>query len=190
MAGAPTLVGPRVTLRAARESDKADRLACPRNAEAVRMYGGDYRNLQPVTPEEVERWYQRHSSSTRCWVVEVDGRCVGNARLDQLDEANRSARYAAGLFDPTLWGRGHGTELTRLILRHAFEDMGLHRVDLVVLEYNRRAVACYMKCGFVQEGVLRESAFVAGEWHSDLQMSILEHEYRAASGDWDLGIHP
>lgn len=151
------------------------------------MYGGDYRHLQPVTSQEVERWYQRYSSSPLCWVVEVAGRCVGNARLDHLDEANRSARYAVGLFEPAVWGRGHGTELTRLILRYAFENMHLHRVDLIVLEYNLRAIACYRKCGFVQEGVLRESALVAGKWHSDVQMSILEHEYRALSGGWDLG---
>lgn len=154
------------------------------------MYGGDYRNLQPVTPEEVERWYQHYAASPLCWVVEVAGRCIGNARLDSFDQASRSARYAAGLFEPAVWGRGYGTELTRLILRHAFEDMHLHRVDLVVLEYNQRAIACYRKCGFVQEGVLRESALVAGEWHSDLQMSILEHEYRAVSCGWDLGPRP
>jgi [ribosomal protein S5]-alanine N-acetyltransferase len=150
------------------------------------MYGGDDQHLRPVTAEEVERWYQHHASSPRSWVVEVEGRCIGSARLDDFDDANHRASYAAGLFDPTTWGRGYGTELTRLILRHAFEDLHLHRVDLIVLEYNHRAIACYRKCGFVQEGVLRESAMVAGEWHSDLQMSILEHEYRAVSGEWNL----
>lgn len=186
MTTSPTLVGPRVTLRAARETDKADRLAYPRSAEAVRLYGGDYRNLQPVTPEEVERWYQHHASSSLAWVVQVDGRCIGSARLDDFDDTSRSARYAAGLFDPSMWGRGYGTELTRLVLRHAFEDLRLHRVDLVVLDYNLRAIACWRKCGFVAEGTLRDSALVAGEWHSDIVMSILEHEYRALSHGWDL----
>lgn len=49
---APTIFGSRVILRAPRESDKADRLSCPRSAEAVRMYGGDFRELKPVTVEE------------------------------------------------------------------------------------------------------------------------------------------
>jgi RimJ/RimL family protein N-acetyltransferase len=150
------------------------------------MYGGDYRDLQPVTPQEVERWYQTYSSSPLSWVVEAGGRCIGNARLHDLNHEHRSARYAAGLFDTALWGRGYGTELTRLILRHAFEDMRLHRVDLIVLDYNLRAIACYKKCGLVEEGVLRESALVAGAWQSDLQMSILEHEYRDISTGWDL----
>lgn len=186
MSETPTLFGTRVTLRAPRETDKADRLACPRNAEAVRMYGGDYRNLQPVTVEEVERWYEWHSREPLRWMLEVDGRCIGNARLSLLDEENRHARYAIGIFDATAWNQGYGTEATRLVLRYAFERLSLHRVDLVVLQYNHRAITCYIKCGFVQEGVARESALVAGEWHSDITMSILEDEYRALSASWNL----
>ena len=150
------------------------------------MYGGDYLNLKPVTVEEVERWYERYSSEPLGWVVEAEGRCVGNARLSLVDEENRSARYAVGLFDSTVWNRGYGIEITRLVLRYAFEELHLHRVDLIVLEYNLRAIACYKKCGFVHEGTARESALVAGEWHSDIQMSILEHEYRVVSSSWNL----
>ena len=56
----------------------------------------------------------------------------------------------------------------------------------MVLEYNHRAIACYKKCGFVQECVLRETAFVDGVWHDDILMSILEDEYRAISSRWKL----
>jgi len=34
------------------------------------MYGGDYRNLQPLTHEEVERWHRHHASSPLSWIVE------------------------------------------------------------------------------------------------------------------------
>jgi site-specific DNA recombinase len=51
------------------------------------------------------------------------------------------------------------------------------RVDLRVLAFNKRAIACYEKCGFVREGVVRESVVIGGEWQSDVLMSILEHEY-------------
>ena len=150
------------------------------------MYGGDYRNLKPVTIEEVEEWYEWHSSDPLRWMIEAEGRCIGNARLTILDEENRRARYAIGLFDTTTWNRGYGTEATRLVLRYAFEKLHLHRVDLVVLEYNHRAIAFYKKCGFVQEGVARETTLVAGHWHNDVIMSILEDEYRALVPGWNL----
>jgi RimJ/RimL family protein N-acetyltransferase len=181
----PSLRGRRVLLRRVEKRDRSDRLAAGRDAEAVRMYGGDDRNLAPFTADDAERWYQAHLNEPYAWVAEFEGRCVGGARLHSLNAADRRARFAIDIFDPAVRNQGLGTEITRLVLRYAFEALALHRVDLRVLTYNHRAIACYEKCGFVREGVERESALVAGEWHSDAIMSILEHEYRAVSGNWE-----
>ncbi len=143
------------------------------------MVGGDPTTLPPLTPAEVERWHEEVSSDPLSWIVETAGRCIGTARLHSLDAENRRARYAIGLFDPGYWGKGYGTEVTRLVLQYAFETLGLHRVDLRVLAFNARAIACYEKCGFVREGVEREGSWIGGEWQSDVMMSILEQEYRA-----------
>ncbi|SFC50117.1 GNAT family N-acetyltransferase [Tropicimonas isoalkanivorans] len=61
--------------------------------------------------------------------------------------------------------------------------MGLHRVDLRVLSFNTRAIACYRACGFVHEGTEREAAFIDGEWHDDWIMGILSHEHARAPSD-------
>jgi RimJ/RimL family protein N-acetyltransferase len=114
----------------------------------------------------------------------VEGRCIGAARLHTLDAENRRARYAIGIFDPSAWGRGFGTHATRLILQFAFEELSLHRVDLRVLAYNLRAIACYKRCGFRQEGVEREGAWVGDTWYDDVMMSILEQEYRQLRESW------
>ena len=66
------------------------------------------------------------------------------------------------------------------MLRYAFEELGMHRVDLRVLAFNERAIACYEKCGFVREGVEREGSRIGGERQSDVLMSVLEQEYRRA----------
>ncbi len=184
----PVLRGERVVLRSPKPSDRLDRLACGRHVEYVRMVGGDHRYVAELTVEEADRWY---SGVVRCplgWVIEAEGRCVGHARLHHLDEENRRARYAIGIFDPRAWGRGLGTEATRLVLGYAFDNLLLHRVDLRVLAYNQRAIACYEKCGFVHEGIEREGALIAGEWQSDWMMSILENEYRDVSKTWSARL--
>ena len=172
----------RLLLRAPRAADKKDRLACGRDPELVRMYGGDSRQVGPLTARAVDSWYQAVCGDGLRWIIEAAGRCIGDARLHAVDERNRSARYAIGIFDPAFWGKGLGTEATRLVLPHAFEDLGLHRVEARVLSYNRRAIRCYEKCGFVREGLLRDSVLVADEWHSDLVMSMLEADYRKMAG--------
>lgn len=86
-----------------------------------------------------------------------------------------------GIFDALLLGQGLGTETTRCVLAHAFDHLGLHRVDLRVLSYNHRAISSYPKCGFVEERREREAVFVDGAWHDDVIMGILAHEF----GDHD-----
>jgi RimJ/RimL family protein N-acetyltransferase len=139
-----------------------------------------------IPPEAFENWFAELATDPNRWVIEAEGTCVGQARLHSLDQHNRRARFAIGLFAPELLGRGLGTEATRLVLRHAFETLRLHRVDLRVLQSNGRAIRCYEKCGFVREGLERDSVLVDGAWDSDVIMSILEDEYRHAALLWDV----
>lgn len=64
----------------------------------------------------------------------------------------------------------------RLALAHAFDTLGVHRISVRVLAYNTRAIRAYEKCGFMEEGRERESAWVDGAWHDDVMMGILEGE--------------
>jgi RimJ/RimL family protein N-acetyltransferase len=182
IADRPILRGKHLVLRPPQESDKQDRLAYGRNPEFRKMVGGDPLTWSPLTEIEVEEWYIQLCQEPLEWVIETEGRCIGITRLHSLDPANRRARYAVGIFDPAYWGRGLGTEVTRLVLQYAFEVLHLHRVDLRVLAFNHRAVACYEKCGFVREGIEREGAYIGDEWQSDVMMSILEQEYRSQLG--------
>jgi ribosomal-protein-alanine N-acetyltransferase len=184
VAAVPVLKGKHVVLRPPRPTDKVDRFACGRNSEYVRMMGGDYGTMPPLTPEEVDVWYDRMTSEPCCWAIDNKRQCIGTTRLHSLEPAHRRARYAIGIFNAAAWGLGLGTEATRLVVKHGFETLGLHRIDLRVLAYNERAIASYKKCGFVVEGIERDSALVEGEWHDDVMMSILEHEYRKLAKRW------
>lgn len=190
----PTLRGRRVLLRQPVPADVAARVAIPRDPEENRLYGGDGAP-KVFTPAEVEAhlatFADQDLAVTRRFIIaalvwpdgraaeEPEGRCIGGARLDHISWNDRKARFAIGIFDRRFWSCGYGTEATRLLLRYGFEDLRLHRIDLRVLAFNTRAIRCYEKCGFRQEGVERESALVGGAWHDDIMMSILEGEYRA-----------
>ncbi len=129
--------------------------------------------------EDAEAWYQAVMADPLCWVIEVEGRAIGTARLRLVDEGNRCALYSIGIFDAAMWGRGIGTAATRLVVAYGFEELGLHRIELRVLHDNARAIKAYERCGFQREGVHRDVEFVSGRWLSDLYMSILEDEYEA-----------
>jgi RimJ/RimL family protein N-acetyltransferase len=178
----PTLSGVLVQLRAPRPADIQDRQRAGYQAEYRRMVGSDVQRDGPMRLEDAQRWYKTRCTLPYTWAIEWERRVIGLAFLHDVDAGNRRARFGIGIYDPACWGRGFGVDATVLVLGYAFELLKLHRVDLRVLSYNHRAIRAYTKVGFVQEGIEREGAWIAGQWESDVMMSILENEYRARYG--------
>jgi ribosomal-protein-alanine N-acetyltransferase len=174
----PSIQGMNVKLRRPMESDIFDYFNYGRDKEIERMYGKETRNLTPLTIDEARAYIENFFNQKYKWCIEFEERCIGKAGL-KVNDNDRKARYSVGIFDSSILGKSLGTEVTQLILQFAFEELKLHRVDLRVLEYNLRAIACYEKCGFVKEGFEREGAFVDDKFETDVIMSILDREYKA-----------
>lgn len=173
------LVGPRVLLRAldpARDTERRRTLGV--HPELARGYGQTVPAARELTAWEASLWFAKRAEEANplFWVIDVGGQMAGTAMLHSVSAEHRSARYAVGLMDPALLGHGLGAETTRLVLDHAFGPLGLHRVDLRVLAFNTRAIACYTACGFREEGRERESCYLEGRWHDDIIMGVLEQE--------------
>lgn len=124
------------------------------------------------TIEQIEAWIDGVTADpTRIdLVVEVDGRYVGDLALTEINPDNLSAAFRIALVEP---GKGYGTQAIRMVLARAFGELQLHRVSLEVYEYNERAIAVYRKCGFVEEGRMRDALRWDGRWYDALLMSVL-----------------
>ena len=70
--------------------------------------------------------------------------------------------------------RGYMAEATRLLLDHAFHDMGLHRIEAACLPTNVASIALLKKCGFEQEGYAKSYLKIAGTWHDHLLFARLK----------------
>jgi RimJ/RimL family protein N-acetyltransferase len=174
----PILTGSNVALRPPQIEDAATRLQLGRHAEIVRMYGGESSNVPPMTIAQANNWVQGLIEHEYAWVIEA-GTLIGQIRLDRVNLQDRNASLSVGIENPVFLSRGLGTEAIALVQTYAFRELNLHRISLRVLAYNHRAIRAYEKCGFQTEGRERESAFVDGQWHDDLIMGILAHEFLA-----------
>jgi ribosomal-protein-alanine N-acetyltransferase len=178
----PELRSARTVLRPFRPDDIDGRVRCGKDPAIMRMFGGspDFSEPVPMPVEDATAWYRAVSSDSNPlnWAVESEGMFMGTARLHGLDEIDRRARSSIGLLDAGRLGMGLGTEVTQAVLHYGFGVLGLHRIDLRVLAYNTRAIRCYLRCGFVEEGRERDAALVENEWHDDVIMGILEDEVR------------
>lgn len=102
---------------------------------------------------------------------------VGLVQLVDINRLYRNAELRIRLA-PDKLGRGYGTEATRLLCRHAFNDLNLHRVFLTVRASNPRAIRCYEKVGFQVEGRLREHCFADGVYDDFVVLGILRSELK------------
>jgi RimJ/RimL family protein N-acetyltransferase len=180
---APTLVGERVVLRAPRASDIAARQELGWHRQIERGYGSS-RLDGPATTEEAAQWYRTITEdlpAASSWVIEVDGALAGITNLHHLAAQDRNAMFAIGMLSPGFIGRGYGVQSTRLVLRHAFTTLALHRLWLRVLSDNTRAIRSYESCGFVHEGTQRESCLIDGTWLDDHFYGLLDREYVATA---------
>ncbi|MBV9878571.1 MAG: GNAT family N-acetyltransferase [Verrucomicrobia bacterium] len=80
-----------------------------------------------------------------------------------------------------VWSQGYGTEALLLVLRYSFNELNLHRIQLEVLAENSRAIRCYQKAGFREEGRRRQVYFRDRKWRDQILMGILAEDFRSKS---------
>jgi RimJ/RimL family protein N-acetyltransferase len=138
--------------------------------------------VAPMSPTDIDRFFQARVAGNGSFAMAIhlreSNRLIGSCALSQLDGDNGSALFHITIGEKDCWGHGHGTEATRLMVDHAFGTLGLHRIGLAVFGFNERAIRAYRKVGFVEEGRAREAIWRDGAFWDEIQMSLLEGEWR------------
>lgn len=121
----------------------------------------------------------RQGDSFHFAIVDETDEYLGTVSLKNIDLENGNAEYAVAT-RRSAQGKGIAFAATKLVLKKAFEDYGLHRVYLNVLPNNKKAIRLYERSGFQPEGEFREhlkmeNQYVNWEWYG-----ILESDYRRA----------
>jgi RimJ/RimL family protein N-acetyltransferase len=111
-----------------------------------------------------------------------EGVHIGMCGLHRARPEDRNAELGIMIGDKSYWNGGYGTDTMLTLVRFAFEQMNLHKVALGVFDFNERAQKVYRRCGFVEEGRLREDVFQDGRYVDQVRMSVLRREFEALHG--------
>lgn len=150
------------------------------NDPEVRRFLTMYR---PLSRAQEERWVESLLSRKDDIVLAIEVQegdhwlHIGNVGLHRIDWKNRVATLGIVIGEKGYWGRGYGTEAVRAMLRYAFGELGMNRVELETYSFNPRAQRCYEKAGFRREGVRRQALFRDGRFHDVIIMGILREEF-------------
>jgi len=102
---------------------------------------------------------------------------IGQIDLINIDWINRIGAIGIVIGNKENLNKGYGTEAIKLLQEFAFNKLNLHKLELEVRAYNKRAINCYKKCRFKEEGRIRENFYINGEYTDTLFMGILKREW-------------
>jgi len=160
----PILQGERCLLRA----------LVPEDAPALAKHANDpavARNLfdgfpQPYTLEAATAWatHESHSGAFGwVWGVVVDGAVIGCIGLHQASGWLRCNAEIGYWIGQAYWRRGIGSDAVRQVTDWAFAAVpGLTRIHAPIFSWNEGSQATVRKCGYVREGLLKQSAIKDG----------------------------
>jgi RimJ/RimL family protein N-acetyltransferase len=171
-----------IALRPFERSDFAQLMGWIQSPESLVQWAGPTFSY-PLDEAQLEQYFQGSEGGQprrrifKAVEANTNG-VVGHIDLDNIDLQNKSARICRVLVgEHSARGRGIGTQMVSRVLEIGFEQLGLHRIELAVFDFNEAAIRCYEKCGFVKERLLRDARRVGNEYWSLYIMSILETEW-------------
>lgn len=117
----------------------------PRGETAMRAWILDRQRARPGL--ENQPYLQREPAS---------GRAMGSTSLFDIDRAAQAAEIGHTWLAAPFRRTGANTEAKRLLLAHAFETLGLQRVQIVTDLRNERSQRAIERLGATREGILRK----------------------------------
>jgi ribosomal-protein-serine acetyltransferase len=140
---------------------------------------------EPMTkgPADTRRFIERGHASEHDMEgngIWLDGRIVGTVGLHHVDMLDRKAELGYWI-DAHAEGRGIVTRACERFCGVAFDELALHRVEILVAEGNVRSRAVAERLGMTQEGIAREACRVADGFVDLVSYAVLADDWAARS---------
>ncbi|WP_394136704.1 GNAT family N-acetyltransferase [Cytobacillus oceanisediminis] len=142
------------------------------------------RNLDalPVKPKqetEIKKWLDESSQDTFRFAIRLKdtNELIGYAEINGILWPHRTGWITIAIADESKWGKGYGKEAMQCLIRYAFMELNLHRLQLTVFSYNSRAVSLYESLGFQREGSFRDFLERDGSRHDMYLYGLLRPEW-------------
>lgn len=176
MPGVEFLRGDRIALRTVEDED-VDVVQRAYNEPAFqRGFLIDVPRNRSAVESSLERDVVEDDDSVYLLVC-ADGEALGGISL--RDVTRHHAMLAYWLL-PEHRGAGYVREAAAVLLDHAFDSMGLHRVFAWTVDDNERSQRVLEGLGFAHEGTYREHVFARGEYHDTDHYGLLANEWDGA----------
>jgi ribosomal-protein-alanine N-acetyltransferase len=105
--------------------------------------------------------------------IVVDGRVAGRITMSNVLRGVLQSANIGYWVDPALHRRGVATAALREMVRLAFTDVGLHRLEAATLLHNLASQRVLERNGFVRYGVAEQFLKIAGRWQDHVMYQLI-----------------
>jgi len=175
----PFLVGEKIYLRTITEDDLNANYREWFNHEDVCRYNSHHRF--PHYDESMSEYYESVIKSRKNLVLAICDKesdaHIGNVALENIDHLNQSAEFVILIGDTAHWGKGKGSDAAKILIRHGFNELNMHRIYCGTSEENMGMQKMALALGFKEEGRARDSIFKNGMFKDIIWYSLLYGEF-------------
>ncbi|MBC1461933.1 GNAT family N-acetyltransferase [Listeria welshimeri] len=170
----------RIQLRSLSEDDASSFSKWSEDGEYLRGLDTDF--AKPRSTEFYKNQIQSFEDSSDIIqfgiYVPQDQLLIGFISLHSIEWNNQIAFMAIGIGEAEYRKNGYGSEAIQLLLKYAFYELNLHKVELDVISNNDTAIFCYRKNGFETEGVAKEAIRRDNQRFDKIYMGILARNWK------------
>ena len=124
--------------------------------------------------------------------VFVDGRFSGEINLNSIQRGPFQNAYIGYWMDEAMAGRSYTPEAVAVLLQFAFEELGLHRVQISIIPRNAASRRVVEKLEIRDEGVALRYLEINGTWEDHIRFAITAEEWAVRRDelrrDWILPV--
>ncbi|WP_137936690.1 GNAT family protein [Chitinivorax sp. B] len=175
------IAGSRIFLRAVEQRDLPQLHRWANDPVIWQQLGGWH---FPYSETDQHHWFtslSSHSPNQRWCIDDLERGLIGTASLTEINWKDRNAFVGLLIGQTELRGQGYGEETLRTLMRHAFDELGLHRLESTIIEYNAPSLKLFTdKCGWQVEGRQRQWYYRQGQRWDRIWVGITADDYRQA----------
>jgi len=160
-----TLRTPRLLLRRPRLDDLEAFYSVMSNPLAMRYWSTLPHASIDVTRPWLQRMIDRSASGGEDFVIEFEGRVVGDVGAGRLPEFGF-------MVHPEYWGRGIATEASRAFIDYAFENTSVDQLTADVDPRNTASLRVLGKLGFLETGRAERTFLLGDEWCDSVYLAL------------------
>ncbi len=169
--------GTRVRLRIITEDD-APTLATWMNDPETTQY---ITRFLPVTIAAQREWIEKLYKTNDNFVFGLEttegDTLIGTMGIHSVKYQHGTATTGAVIGNKEYLGKGYGSEAKMLLLKYAFDTLGLRKIGAVVYSFNERSLAYQKKCGYKVEGVLKNQHFINGQFCDEVLLAVYREDW-------------